>query len=78
MDKSEFTIVPKLLGLVVNAGGEVAGILDASGLLTAEMTEALTQALGQVLAERRIEAARERLERTYLMPACDPRREIDC
>ncbi len=72
MDKKEFIVVPKLLGLIVDPhSGEVAGLIDASGLLTQESQEALADSLGEVVASLQIDSEREKLERLYLLSACD-------
>jgi len=76
MEKKEFTIVPKLLGLIVkNENGEVAGVIDASSLLTEDSRQALNEAMTEILAQRQLEGEKQRLERMFLLPARDVEQE---
>ncbi|MBU6427368.1 MAG: hypothetical protein KGR26_00010 [Cyanobacteria bacterium REEB65] len=72
MEDVDFTIVPKVLGLVVNPRtGLVAGLVDATGLLTPDAQQVLARSLGKILAEAQLESDREALERLYVQPAHD-------
>ena len=72
MDKRDFIVVPKLIGLIVDPdSGEVAGMVDASAMLTEESQASLTETLGEVVASVQIESDREELERMYRLPARD-------
>ncbi len=78
MDKKKYVVVPKLLALILDAGtGEVAGLLDASELLTPESLEALSRRFGEVAegAARDRDEERDLLERMYLLPARDVEKE---
>ncbi len=56
MKERDFIVLPKVLGLIVEARtGEVAGVIDGSGMLPAEVIRALAEAFGEVVSDAMME-----------------------